>query len=197
MMYRKLLVLACFSLIGSVVPADETARDKMALEEGAYVVAYITDDAARRTMEDQLIADLAARQITAHKSYDELPDLRAIDGQVLLRAAKAKRVAAVVVVSPVAADENKRLDSPLRRSDNPDPEAFFEYTRWAEANLDLTGPVFAEVNAFAIIRNEAVLAWSGTAWSLDADGEGGAIRDISKEVADELLKIRNVVRTPD
>lgn len=201
-MLRNLWLLAALSLTGWLTPlaaAQEASTTALGMraEEGVYVVAYITDDGARRSMEDQLVADLAARRIIAHKSYPELPDLRAIDGKGLLSAARAKRVAAVVVVSPVAADENKRIDSPLRRSAEPDPEAFYEYTQWAEANLDLGGPVFAEVNAFAIIRNEAVLAWSGTAWSFEADGAGGAIRDISEEVADELVKIRNVVRAPD
>jgi hypothetical protein len=148
-------------------------------------------------MEDQLVADLAERNIVAHKSYRQLPDLRDITGKALVAAARGERAAALVLLSPVAADENKRLDSPLRRSPEADPEAFYEYTRWAEANIDPSGPVFAEVNAFAIIGNEPVLAWSGTAWSFEADGAGGAVREISQEVADELVKIRNMVRAPD
>ena len=56
-------------------------------------------------------------------------------------------------------------------------------------------PVFAEVNAFFVDGNKTRRFWTGTTWSFNVDNQGGAIEAISANIASELAKVRDEIRS--
>ncbi|MEM7692447.1 MAG: hypothetical protein AAF194_08425, partial [Pseudomonadota bacterium] len=47
-----------------------------------------------------------------------------------------------------------------------------------------------DLPSFDLIDRQAVLVWSGTTWSFEGDGKGGAISGISTTIADELGRLK-------
>lgn len=163
---------------------------------GVYVVGYSANEEVRRGIEDQLIADLQSREMVAFASYADFPNLPVMSRRLLLDAANAKQAMAVMVVNQVVPGQDGVIDNPVRITpEHPDLAAFYEYTKSVEQNFDPNKEVFAEVNAFLIEGDHTKLVWSGTTWSFDADGEGGAISGISTNIADELGEIRDALKT--
>jgi hypothetical protein len=190
--FLKLLVVPL--VIGGCAASPETAEPQVA-PEGGYVVAYITSPDTRRTMEDQLVADLRARGMTAHVSYPDIPDIAKATGFKVLARAQAKHAASVLLINQVVPDERGLINNPVRSMPNySDLSAFYEYAKDVEGDYVPGREVFAEVNLFVIDGDSAQLAWSEMTWSFAADGAGGAIRGISASVADQLEKIRNAYR---
>lgn len=174
----------------------DVIRTDLTQSEGVYVLAYSTNIEIRRAMEDQLVADLNERAMVAYASYPDLPDISSTTRDGVLAAANAKRTVAVVIINQVVPGEDGVIDNPLRVSpEHPDLQAFYEYTKNVEENYDANREAFAEVNAFWIDGEKTRLAWSGTTWSFQADGAGGAIEGISETVATELRKIRDEFRS--
>lgn len=188
-------MLAATWLTACVTRTDVIQTD-LTRNAGAYVIGYSTVPEIRQSFEDQLVQDLKEREIVAYASYTDLPDIQATTRNSVLAAAHAKKTVAVVVINQVVAGEDGVVENPLRISpDHPDLQAFYDHTRSLEKNFEPDREVFAEVNAFFIDGDKTRLFWSGTTWSFQADGAGGAIGGISETIANEMRKIRDEMRT--
>ncbi|MGI9327502.1 MAG: hypothetical protein ACR2PZ_19955 [Pseudomonadales bacterium] len=193
-MYKLWLGALVLALSGCITKTDVIQSD-LTRNEGAYVLVYSTIEPIRRSMEDQLVSDLADRNMLAYPSYPDFPDVRTTTRDSILTAANAKRTVVVLVVNQVTADNKGVIQNPARISPNhPDLKTFYNYTESVEQNFDPEQVVLAEVNAFLIDGRKTRLWWSGTTWSFKADGAGTALRGISQTIADELQKIRASVR---
>jgi len=198
---RPILTLAYAALSFSILTACSSNTDVVSYDlskrSGVYVLGYTTDESVRRAIEDRLVEDIRARDMIAYASHLDLPEIPATTRRSLLDAANKRDALAVLVVNQVVADEEGVIDNPLRvTTKHPDLAAFYEYTASIERDFDPAEPVFAEVNAFLIEGDRARLVWSGTIWSFNADGEGGAISGMSNNVADELGDIRDALLKP-
>lgn len=171
-----------------VISYDFSART------GVYILGFTTDEDIRRAIENQLVADLQARDMVAYPSYVDLPSLPRTNRDAVLKAANARQALAVLVINQVIPGEDGVIDNPLRiTTEHPDLASFYEFTKSVERNFDPDKVVFAEVNAFLIEGTKTRLVWSGTTWSFNADGEGGAISGMSGNIADELGQIRDAL----
>jgi hypothetical protein len=164
---------------------------------GVYVVGYALDPAIRTGIEEQLVADLRARQMIAFPSHVDIPDITASNRSELIASANARQVISVIVINPVAADASDSIvEDPNRVSPtHPDLQAFYAYSKSQQQTFDPSQRVFAEVNLFILDGEAANLYWSGTTWSFHADGEGTAIRGISETIADQLQQVRESARS--
>jgi hypothetical protein len=168
---------------------------------GLYILGYTLDANLRRRMEDTLVEDLQEHDLIGYVSYIDLPDPLATDRQQVIAAANAKDAIGVLVINEVVPGEDELIENPNRISpEHPDLKAFYDYTksvaqpRDSSQPSDSSQPAFAEANAFVLQGDSAKLVWSGTTWSFRADGKGSAIPDVSKQIADELLKAGNALR---
>lgn len=192
----KLVTTAAVVLLCACTTAPDVIRTDFTKNKGVYIVGFTPDPAIRRQMEDQLTADLQARNIVAHPSYGDLPDISTTTRDSILRAANAKQTVAVLVINQVVADADGSIDNPVRTSpEHLNLQAFYDYSKSVQESYDSQQAVFAEVNAFLIDGENTRLFWSGTTWSFQADGAGGAIRGISETIANEIEKIRDQMRT--
>ena len=190
----RIVLLAVFLFTGCA--RSDVIRTDLTRNEGVYVLAYSTNGDIRRAMEDQLVADLNEQAMVAYASYHDLPSIRSTNRDGVLAAANAKHTVAVIIINQAIPGEDGVIDNPLRVSPlHPDLQAFYAHTKNVEEAYDADREVFAEVNAFWIDGEKTRLAWSGTTWSFQADGAGGAIRGISETVATELRKIRDAFRS--
>ena len=159
---------------------------------GVYVVGYTADADIRTAMENQLVADLEARDIIAHASHEDIRDITSSSRNQLIASANAKAVIGVVVINEAAADASDSIVQDPRRVSpaHPDLQAFYTYSKSVSKSQEQTSAsdqrVFAEVTLFIVDGKIANLYWSGTTWSFHADGQGGAIRGISETIADQL-----------
>ncbi len=200
-MTRPILTLAYAALTFSILTGCSSNTDVVSYDlskrSGVYVLGYTTDESVRRAIEDRLVEDIRARDMIAYASHLDLPEIPATTRRSLLDAANKRNALAVLVVNQVVADEEGVIDNPLRvTTKHPDLAAFYEYTASIERDFDPAEPVFAEVNAFLIEGDRGRLIWSGTTWSFNADGEGGAISGMSTNIADELGEIRDALLKP-
>ena len=191
------LIAAMASLIAGCASRSDVVSYDFSKRSGVYVLGYTTDESVRRGIENRLIEDIQARDMTAYASHVDLPEISATTRRNVLDAADRRNALAVLVVNQVVADEEGVINNPLRVSpEHPDLAAFYEYAASIERNFDPAKVVFAEVNAFLIEGDRGRLVWSGTVWSFNADGEGGAISGLSSNVADELGAIRDALLKP-
>ncbi len=192
----KLITAAAIVSLCACASAPDVIRTDFTKNEGVYIVGFTPNAAVRRQMEDQLVTDLHARNIVAHPSYADLPDISISSRNSVLQAANEKHTVAVLVINQVVADADGNIDNPVRTSpDHLNLQAFYNYSKSVEESYDSTQEVFAEVNAFLIDGDKTRLFWSGTTWSFQADGAGGAIRGISETIANEIEKIRDQMRS--
>lgn len=160
---------------------------------GAYILAYTADADIRTRFEDQLVADLAARDIKAWPSYPDIPEATATSRENVLAAANAKHAMFVILAERVPPDgqavaQTKRPERITH--EHPDLREFYEHTRPAEEPVDAEEEVWVEVSAYLIQGDRAELYWTGTSWSFAADDEGGAISDISTTIANAIARAR-------
>lgn len=160
---------------------------------GAYILAYTADVDIRTRFEDQLVADLAARDIKAWPSYPDIPAATATNRENVLAAANAKQAMFVILAERVP--PNGQAVAQTRRPErithkHPNLREFYEHTRPPEAPVDADGEVWVEVSAYLIQGDRAKLFWTGTSWSFAADGEDGAIADNSTTIANAIARAR-------
>ena len=164
---------------------------------GVYVVGYTPDPEIRTGIEEQLVADLRAREMIAYPSHVDIPDIAASSRKELIASANERSVIGVIVINQVAADASDIIvQDPQRVSPtHPDLQAFYAYSKDRKQTFDPDRRVFAEVNLFILDGDIANLFWSGTTWSFSADGQGTAIRGISETIADQLRQVRDTSRS--
>lgn len=190
----SILILAFLGAgCASEPPGDDAIILDFTHTRGAYILGYSADRDIRTRFEDQLVADLAARDIQAWPSHPDIPDATATDRKTVLAAANAKQAMFVVLAEqvPPGAQAVSQASRPERIThEHPDLEEFYKHTRADTRDYDPSQEVFVEVSAYLIQDDRTKLFWSGTTWSFAADGEGTAIRDISTTIADAIAKAR-------
>ncbi len=196
-MPRILLLVSFVFAAAACANKPEVVTYDFSSKAGLYVLGYATDENLRRAMENQLVADISARDMVAFASHADLPVLAEATRTELIKAANAKQALGVLLVNQVVPGEDGLIENPARISpEHPDLAAFYEYTKTVERRYTTGTEVFAEVNAFLLQGEGSRLVWSGTTWSFDADGKGGAISGMSDNIAAELEQIRDALR-PD
>ena len=161
--------------------------------QGAYVLVYSGDEEFRAMFEDQLVSDLAARDMAAFASHNDLPDVTATSRNKLLGAANDRKAMFVLVVEEVKEGEKAvtRSNNPGRIShEHPTLQDFYSDTRPAEGDHQPGSQVFVEVSGFLIQGNYAKLVWSGTTWSLEADDPQTRISELSTTIANAIEDAR-------
>jgi hypothetical protein len=193
------LLIAVMCVAGCTTATQVDSIDLRGVE-GGLVLAYTDDTRVRTALEDQLVADLHERGITAYPSYRDLPDLTGRTPADVIAAARAHAAATVLVLDPVepGAATSQAVQDPKRISpEHPDLEAFFAYVRASapEAPVDPAREVLVEANLFLLQDTGARLFWSGVAMTRVADGSGAGIRSLSTEIAEALARVRQQIRT--
>ena len=185
-----LICTACASQKQAAGDSDVMVLD-FANTKGAYVIAYTADQDVRKAFEDQLVADLATRDITAWPSYPNIPDATKTTRDVVLTAANAKKAMFVILAEQVPPGKKAVSQGQGRIThEHPDLQDFYEHSKPPGDQFDPDKQVFVEVTAYLIQGNRAKSFWSGTTWAFNADGEGSAIKSISTTIADAILKAR-------
>ena len=195
---RWMLILMGTAALAACVSKTTVIRADFTKAAGVYVVGYTPDPAIRTAMEEQLVADLRARDAIAYPSHVDIPDITASNRDELIASANARTAIGIIVINQATADAaDSVVQNPQRVSPaHPDVQAFYDYSKDAQdAPLDPNQRVFAEVNLFIVDGDVANLFWSGTTWSFHADGQGSAIRSISETIADQLQHVRDTARS--
>ena len=160
--------------------------------QGTYVIGYTDDAALRQTFEDRLVADLAALEMRALPSYPDFPSVEGPTPEDVIRKANERRLAAIVIVNPVRADQAGPVTDPRRVT--PEHRELREFYSYSKDALDVHDPgteMFAEVNAYVIDGDGTRLIWSGVTWNFEADGAGSAVSEVSALIAENLVNARD------
>lgn len=161
---------------------------------GAYILGYSADLEVRTLFENQLVADLNARDINAWPSHPDIPDATSTTRDSVIAAANNKKAMFIVLAEEVPPGKQavaQRKGGGRITHEHPTLQDFYEHTRPPNQDHADDGEVFVEVSAYLIQENRAKLFWSGTTWSFNADGQGGAIQDISTTIADAIVRARD------
>ena len=197
MKIHGLFMFACCGLILLASCSETTIlRVDFTQQRGAYVVAYTEDLVIRIRMEDQLVADLIERDMIAYVSYEDITDIVERTPQEIIDTAMQKSALGIIVINQVAADASDSIfQNPDRVSPlHPTLQEFYANSReLAGESYSEDREAFAEVNLFVLDNGEAKLFWSGTTWSFHVDNQGGAIREISNIIADQLVELREQI----
>ena len=182
---------------GSTSVTTSTVTADFRKQKGVYVIAYTADQIVRTRMELQLANDLAALDMFAIPSFEDIDDITSTKPEEVIAKANEKKLLGLLLINQVSADGSDSLvKNPKRISpSHPTLREFYSYTRGQVAEkYDADQEVFAEVNLFILDRGEAKLFWSGTTWSFRADNKGTAIRDMSDTIARQLAQVRDRYR---
>ena len=193
---RPLWILIATLLSACASKPDVISTD-LTQQRGLYVIGYIDNDDIRREVEDRLVIDLASYEMVAFASHFDIGKIKTIASADMVVAANARNVAVVLIVNRVSRDGSGSISTSRERitPENPDLQQYYEATR---SELDIYGrdePVFAEVNAFFVDGNKTRRFWTGTTWSFSVDNQGSAIEAISANIASELAKVRDEIRS--
>ena len=194
---RTLLVFFIAVMVSACATKTEVIRADFTQREGVYVVAFTPNNDIRARVEDELVANLRAEGAIAHPSYPDISDIVAGGRDAVLAAANGKKLIGVLVLNQAAADASDSVVADPNRVSplHADLQAFYAH---ANASQSVPGEQsqrgFFEINLFVIDDNKANLFWSGTAWSDHADGQGGAITEISQLVTQQLIVVRDRLR---
>lgn len=155
--------------------------------EGAYVLVYSGDEDFRIQLEDRLVSDLALRELKGFPSHPDIPDVQDSSRDEVLNFARAKKAMFVLVVEEVAVGQAGVVDEQAQITQaHPTLRDFYQQSLPKDYEYAEDDQVFVEVSAFLIQENTAKLVWSGTTWSLQADGEGDRIADLSTTITDAI-----------
>lgn len=158
---------------------------------GTFIFTLTADNEVRQMFEDRLVADMQERGLTAFASYADLPDALGASRDSVLAAAKARNALFILAVEEVPEGAEGRVagEGRITRA-HPTLQDFFNKNPPPEQEYAAKSAVWVEVSAFQIRETQAVLVWSGAAWSFQADGQGGAIPGISATIADAIATER-------
>ena len=185
------LIFAATLIVAACVPPPKTEVTVMDFNRasGVYVLVYSADQQMRTRFEDQLVADLTARDIKAFLSYPDLPDVRVATRQDVVRAANARQAMFVLVVEEVVQGETGVVDDAGRiTQESQTLQDFYEKSRPSDREYDEQAQVFVETSAFLLQGNRGKLVWSGTAWPVS--GAGDPMPGLSETIANAIEKAR-------
>ena len=125
-------------------------------------------------------------------SYPDFPSIEGPSPEDVIRKANERRLAGIVIVNPVRADQAGPVTDPRRVTpEHRELREFYTYSKNALDAYDPNTEMFAEVNAYVIDGDGTRLIWSGVTWSFEADGAGSAISAVSALIAENLVKARD------
>lgn len=189
---NNVALIVMLSLVGCV----QTSVSNLSIEgEGLYVVAYTDDMRVRIRMEEQLVTDLATYGIVAVPSFLDFDNITEAPHQRVINTATEKKLLGIIVLNEVAADgsgsivQNPNRVSPL----HPTLQNYYEYSKSVVTEPISNSEAFAEVNLFALNEGAATLYWYGTTWAFNVDNQGGAIRNISFTISEQLADLKKKV----
>ena len=188
---RTALLLAVTLIVSGCAQQTKTEVTVMDFNRasGVYVLVYSTDQQMRARFEDQLVADLTARDIKAFSSYSDLPDVGAATRDDLVRAANARRAMFVLVVEEVGQGDTGVVASAGRiTQENQTLQDFYENSQPSDRAYDEQAQVFVEASAFLLQGDRGKLVWSGTAWPVS--GAGDPMPGLSETIANAIEKAR-------
>jgi len=148
-------------------------------------------------VEDRLVAALEERDFVAFASHRDVPVLAASSAEEVLDAANRRAVVGLVLVNRALADgEPGPVPAPERITPlHPGLQAWYAQSRDEMDDPPAEGKaVFAEVNLFLVDGPRTRLFWSGTTWSFEQDGRGGAIEGITATIAEQMDRARSSLR---
>ena len=186
-----LLVVVLLTLGGCVTEPDVVKYD-FVRNEGLYVLVYANEEGIRPEVEQQLVADLEARGMVGHASSLDFPLLEGLSASDIISAARDRDALGVLVLLEVSGDLSAggiARQSPVHRT----IEAFLRFAESRPALVRGQG-VIAETDAFLIEGTGSRNVWNGATWSRRIDGEGTAIRDLSRFITDGLAARRDALR---
>lgn len=192
MMTRYCLLTLAALLCASCATETKVIKADLTKRQGTYVIAYIPDLNVRLRLENQLVADLRAKNITARASNEDINNVLLSSREDVLTHANQHDLLGVLVINQVAADASDSIVADPQRVSptHPDLRAFYAHTsKTAPQPTGDSQRVFAEMNLFILNEDEANLFWSGTAWTI-GDGKGSAVAEISDLVAQQLANVR-------
>lgn len=176
---------------------------------GGLVVAYDGREEIRIALEDQLVTDLTRRGLVAFASHADLPDIPGRSADEVIRAANARRVAAVLVVREVRPSEARDAGNTAAATtpESSDLPTYLAQARSdarsdtrshapqvAAAGREASQEAMVEVNLFLLQGARAQRFWSGVAITGAADGSGAGLRDLSGQIADALTRAQRELR---
>ena len=188
---RTALLLAATLILAGC--AQQTRTEVTAMDfnraSGVYVLVYSTDLQMRTRFEDQLVADLGARDIKSFSSYTDLPDVGAATRDDLVRVANARRAMFVLVVEEVGQGDTGVVTSAGRiTQENQTLQDFYENSQPADRKYDEQAQRFVEASAFLLQGDRGKLVWSGTAWPVS--GTGDPMPGLSETIANAIEQAR-------
>ena len=187
----SLVLIAFIAVACAAPPKQEVTVIDYRNTSGAYILVYSTDEELRTLFEDRLVTDLEDRELKAYPSYPDIPDVATSNREILIGAANAKKAMYVLVVEEVRQGETGVVPGDNRIThEQATLQDFYKHTQPAEQEHDDDDQVFVEVSAFLIQGDFAKLVWSGTTWSIQADGQGDKIAGISATIADAIITAR-------
>lgn len=190
------LLTSCLVLVAAACAGNPQVKSiDLTQGRGVFLVVFIADPSIRMSAETQLAADLRARGIEAHPSFEDIEPITTSSAGQVQAAAKSRNAAAVAIINPVHRDgEGSAVDDPVRISPlHEDLQAFYDNSRRATPPSSDAREAMVEVDLFTLTQGTAELFWSGTAWSFDGDGAGAAIPRLSEQIADAMAQARSRV----
>ena len=192
MLIRQSLFALAALFLSACVTETKIIKADLTKRQGTYVVAFIADLDLRATVENQIVQDLAAQNIKARASNQDINNILLSSREDVLLEANQHDLLGVLVINQVAADASDSIVADPQRVSptHPNLRAFY-----AHANENAPQPtgdtqrVFAEMNLFILDEDQANLFWSGTVWTM-GDGRGSAVVEISDLVAQQLANAR-------
>jgi hypothetical protein len=180
--------------VAACVTETKVIKADLTQGQGVYVVGFTERIDIRIRLEDQLVSDLKASNMIARASHLDIANITRSTRKDVVAQANAQHLLAVLLINQVAADASDSVvEDPKRISPtHPDLQAFYEHANTNSPSTPKNDQrVFAEINLFIVDGDDANLFWSGTTWSVNADGQGGAISDVSQVVVDQLAAVRS------
>lgn len=194
MLLRAFLIVLVLLNLAACVTETKVIRADLTQQQGVYVVGFTQQDDIRTNLEDQLVHDLTAKNIVARASHTDISDITRSSREDIIKQTNARKLLAVLLINQVTADASDSVVADPKRISptHPDLQAFYEHANTQRPQPSRNNQrVFAEINLFIVDGEQANLFWSGTTWSVNADGRGGAIKDVSQVVVEQLAAVRS------
>ena len=189
-----LLGLLGLLLVQACTTERTVRRIDLTQQSGIYVVGYTDDNDRRRTFENRLANKLRQQDFTAFASIDDIDNIVDSTPAMIVDQAISHKAVAVLMVKPVNAAGNltQAATMPAKYKILQD---FYEESKNQVGDYDPAREAVFEVYAFILSSDQPKLVWSGTTWTFVADGMGAGIESITEILTEELVKIRQKIRS--
>ena len=188
------LLLAILSVLLGCTTTRTVRSVDLTRQSGIYVVGYTHDLERRGQFERQLVGRLIEQQFKAYASIDDIPDIAASTPQQLITQAREHQAVAVLMIKPVNSTEIQAHAQSMPSKYQILQDLYDESKAQIE-HYDPNQEAVFEVYGFILNSKEPQLFWSGTTWTFVADGMGSGINSITTILTEELVKLRDKIRS--